>query len=309
MPDFLLRAMTDADRDAVASLIFQSINAWYQAAGKGPRFPAGPTSTCLFPDVYEAIDPGCCIVAEDPATHRLAGSCFYHPRPTHISLGIMNALPDYFGQGVARKLLRFITDLADAKKLPLRLVSSAMNLDSFSLYTQAGFVPRAVFHDMVLEAPPQGLAVPVPQESTVRDARLDDVPAMAALELELCHIRRDSDFRYFIENREGIWHMSVIENRAGEIDGFLVSVHHPASHMLGPGVMRTDDDALALIAAELNYHRGRKPVFIVPADRPNLVRSLYGLGAKNIEIHLCQVRGEFKGFSGVAMPTFMPETG
>jgi hypothetical protein len=26
-------------------------------------------------------------------------------------------------------------------------------------------------------------------------------------------------------------------------------------------------------------------------------------------VHLCQVRGEFQGFNGVSMPTFMPETG
>ena len=35
---------------------------------------------------------------------------------------------------------------------------------------------------------------------------------MAALEQEINHIRRDQDYRYFLENRDGIWHTSVIES-------------------------------------------------------------------------------------------------
>ena len=96
----------------------------------------------LFPETYEALDPGCTLVAEHPRTGRLMGSCFHHPRETHVSLGIMNVHPAYFGMGVARRLLRAITDDADARGLPVRLVSSAFNLDSYSLYTRAGFVPE-----------------------------------------------------------------------------------------------------------------------------------------------------------------------
>jgi len=305
--EVILRAMIASDFDAVAGLICDSTNAWYRAAGKPDIFPGGPESTRLFCDVYESLDPGCCVVAEDLATGRLAGSCFYHPRPTHVSLGIMNVHPDFFGRGIARKLLTFITDFADARRLPVRLVSSAMNLDSFSLYTRAGFVPRCAFQDMCLKVPGEGL--PPVAGHLVRPARPDDVTAMSDLEFEISHIRRERDYRYFLANRDGIWQASVVENPAGGIDGFLVSVNHPASNMLGPGVMRTESQALALIIAQLNQHRGRSPVLLVPVDCPWLVRELYKLGAKNVEIHFCQVRGEFAGFDGVVMPTFMPETG
>src|SRR3954451_15272502 len=133
-----LRPMGDADRSELADLICVSTNYWYRASGKPAIFNAGPTATCLFADVYEALDPGCCVVAEDPDTRRLMGSCFYHPRETHVSLGIMNVHPDFAGRGVASRLLRFIPDLADGAAKPVRLVSSAMNLDSFSLYSRAG---------------------------------------------------------------------------------------------------------------------------------------------------------------------------
>ena len=300
-----LRAMRQDEWPAVAELIFRSTNAWYERAGKGAIFRGEPLTCLLFCEVYEDLDPGCCVVAEDEASGRLAGSCFYHPRQTHVSLGIMNVHPDYFGQSVASRLLKFITDFADAKAKPVRLVSSAMNLDSFSLYNRAGFVPRAVFQDILFPVPTSGLG---PIDPRVREARRQDVEQMVALEEQASGIRREKDFAYFIENRRGIWHVSVLDNGQGAIEGFLCSVTHPACNMLGPGVMRTEEAAAALIRAELDRHRGRTPVFLVPSDSPKLIRQVYDWGGKNCEIHFAQVRGRFEPSRGVVMPTFMPET-
>ena len=309
MPDVILRAMGEGDRNEVADLICVSTNFWYRASGKPAIFAAGPAACLLFCDVYEALDPGCCVVAEDPATRRLMGSCFYHPRETHVSLGIMNVHPNYFGGGVAGRLLRFMTDLADRDGKPTRLVSSAMNLDSFSLYTRAGFVPVAAFQDMVIDSPPEQADFVGSLAGRVRTARAEDLPAICDLEWRVSHIRREKDYRHFVANPEGIWHLSVFEGDRGIVDGFLASVAHPGSNMLGPGVATSDEVAEALILAELRHHRGRRPVFLVPADRPRLVRRMYELGARNLEIHFCQVRGRFDPFDGVVMPTFMPETG
>ena len=88
----------------------------------------------------------------------------------------------------------------------------------------------------------------------MRQATLADVQAITALEFEHAHIRRDNDFRYFIENREGIWHASVIESSAGKIDGFLVSIAHAASNMLGPGLAKNPDDAIAYLQTNLEYY-------------------------------------------------------
>src|SRR5579859_3794391 len=189
-----IRAMRSDEKLRVAELIFDSTNAWYQRAGKGPIFRFGPESCLLFCDVYEDLDPGCCVVAEDEASGRLMGSCFYHPRETHVSLGIMNVHPDYFGRGVAGKLLRFITDYADGPGMPVRLVSSAMNLDSFSLYTRAGFTPRSTFQDILFTVPSGGMG----QTPCVRDATLADVEKMVALEEQISGIRRGKDFAYFV---------------------------------------------------------------------------------------------------------------
>jgi GNAT superfamily N-acetyltransferase len=305
-----LRPMNDGDRFEVAELIYASINVWYQKNGKPPIFVGGPRVTEVFYDVYNALEPGCTVVAENPDTGRLMGSCFYHPRKLHVSLGIMNVHPNYFGLGVARALLKHIIDYTDSHGYKaLRLTSSALNLDSFSLYNRAGFVPRYAYQDMFLPVPQEGLKQTTPGVERVRDATPANVPAMAALEMEISAISREEDYRYCLANQLGFWHTAVYENPRGGIDGFIISSAHPAMNMLGPVLARNDEVAAALLLRELDRHRGRAPVFLVPVDHPKLVHQMYAWGAKNCELHFCSVRGEFQPFRGVNMPTFLPETG
>jgi ribosomal protein S18 acetylase RimI-like enzyme len=220
----------------------------------------------------------------------------------------MNVHPACFGRGVASRLLRFVTDFAAREQKPVRLVSSAMNLDSFSLYSRAGFVPRAVFADMVVPAE-RVAGIECADLHRVRPATMMDVSFIAGLEERVSGIRREKDWRFFVENRQGVWHTLVFEGVDGAIEGVLGSVNHPGSQMLGPGVMRSAGAAAALVAAQLKHHAGRSPVFLVPLNEASLVGTLYGWGAKNVELHLLQVLGAYRDAEGVVMPTFMPETG
>lgn len=304
MSDITLRTMVPGDWRDVAELIYLSTNYWYETHGRQAIFRGGAEVALVFCEEYEALDPGCCVLAESHG--RIVGSCFYHPRPSHFSLGIMNAHPNYFGRGVARQLLRFITDKADTAELPVRLVSSALNLDSYALYTRVGFTPRVLYQDMVLPATGPGRCVEGMER--VRDATLGDLAAIVALEGELQQLHREKDYRHFLANATGIWRVSVYENTQGAIDGVLASVAHPGSTMLGPGVARTEDQALALILAELDHHRGQSPVFLVPATCSSLVARLYALGARNCELHVHQIRGTYTPGTGILMPSFLPET-
>lgn len=307
MADLRIRTLQRRDRAAVAALISDSTNQWYQAHGRPPIFAGGAASTELFCDVYEALDPGCCLLAEDPHTGELLGSCFYHPRPTHVSLGIMNVAPGHFGRSVGSRLLQRVIAIADAAALPLRLVSSALNLDSYSLYTRAGFAPRTLYQDMRLPLP-QVAAATAQGLDRVRPARERDLDAIVALGTAIEGLARERDFRFFLDNPGGIWHVSVYETLAGRIEGCLASVVHPGSTMLGPGFCRDQQQAAALILAELQQRRGAEPVFLVPAHCAELVARLYGWGARNCELHVHQVRGAWREPDGVSMPTFMPET-
>ncbi len=202
-----LRAMRDDDWSEVADLVYVSLNYWSVANGRPALFAGGPAATRLFCQVYEALDPGRCLVAESAETGRLTGACFYRERETHVSLGIMSVHPIYFGQGIGKQLVEHITGFADDVGKPLRLISSAMNLDSFSLYTKAGFVPRLTYQDLLLAVPEGGLGRSPAELERVRTARPDDVQAMAAVERELAGISRVKDYEHFIENQEGFWHV------------------------------------------------------------------------------------------------------
>jgi GNAT superfamily N-acetyltransferase len=309
MSDLSLRTATPADFDAVAELIHVGTNYWYETHGMGKIFSGSVSAARIFTDVYEELDPGCCLLAVDSNTGRIAGSCFYRVRPTHVSLGIMNAHPAYFGRGAARKLLAEIIAIAEQQNKPVRLVSSALNLDSFSLYNRAGFVPRQLFQDMILPVPESGLSAPAPDGiAQVRVATPDDVKRIVALEEQIQGIKRPGDWTYFIENSSGIWHTVVYEAPGGKINGALSSVGHPGSNLIGPGVATDASVMTPLLWAQLNFHRGTTPVFLLPATETQLVQTAYTWGAKNCELHVSQCHGEWFEPTGVMMPTFMPES-
>lgn len=300
--------MTPADRDAVAELICVSTNHYYQTRGRPAIFGCGDEVTGVFFDVYESLDPGCGLIVENEKTGRLMGSCFYHPRETHVSLGIMNVHPNHAGKGVARALLDRILAIADEQRKPTRLVSSALNLDSFSLYNRAGFTPRAAYQDMLISVPAQGLEADAPMKDRVRPARVDDVKKIGDLEQELAGIRRDKDYRFFIDNALGFWRSAVLESPGGRLEGFLASSLSGGCNMIGPGFARSAEGAIGLIAWHLDQHRGRTPVVLVPVEARAIVEWMYKQGARNCEIHFTQVRGAFTPFSGINLPSFLPET-
>jgi len=301
--------MSSGDRPEVASLIQVSLNFWYRLHGRPPIFSGDPTAADVFFEVYHALEPGCGIVARDTASGLLAGSCFYHPRPHHVGLGIMNVHPNYFGTGAASALLRYIIEVADRQGKPVRLTSSALNLDSFSLYTRHGFVPRHLFQDMVLPVPAGGLKLADAGASRIRDATLDDVAGMAGLELAVSGISRELDYRFAIENPLGCFHASVHEGDSGSVDGFILSCAHRSFQMVGPCVARSEREAEALILSELDRFRGRTTLFLLPAEQSALVARMYDRGARNVELHVCQVRGRFQPFAGISTPAFLPESG
>ena len=296
------------DWNEVAQLIHVSLNVWYEKNRGFQLIPCGWEPILLFPRVYESLDPGCCVLVEETTSKRIAGSCFFHPRSTHVALGIMNTHPDFFGNGIASRMLRYIIDVAKQQKLPVRLVSGATNVDSFSLYNKAGFVPTRFFQDMTVKVPESGFDVDAPPGWTFREATVDDIPQIVALEKELSHIEREKDYRFFLRNEGNIWHMSVITGPNGELGGFLASVKDPGSHMLGPGLAREEALAAALIRGELNFRRGHQPVWLVPSCSRALVEAMYAIGAKNCELHISQVLGDYTPETGIVLPTFMPET-
>lgn len=301
-----LRDLQESDFDEVAGLIHGALATWYRVNLNSERFGEDASLFRAFPELYEGLDPRCAVVMEGDG--RLAGVVFYHPRETHWGVGIVATHPDFAGRGVARRLMEEV--IGRAGGMPLRLVSSAMNLDSFSLYTRLGFVPQRVYQDLVLRVPEGGLGLAGNDGLRVRRAEMADVERMADFELGLSGIRREKDFRHLIGNADGVWRMWLAEGEGGELLGFLGAVLHPGVRMLGPGLAVDERVAGRMLRAVLDAEfRGVEALWLVPADCAELVRECYGMGARNVELHLGSVRGGGALMSGVVFPTFMPESG
>jgi hypothetical protein len=162
---------------------------------------------------------------------------------------------------------------------------------------------------MVITVSDDHLEPQVPGQDRVRDAAPEDVSQMSDLEMEISGIKRELDYRYSIENPRKVLHASVFENDQHGIEGFMISVKHPALTMMGPCVARSEETAIALIRKEMERFRGTRVLMLIPIEKRKMVEQLYTWGAVNVEIHLSQVWGEFQPLKGVSMPSFLPETG
>jgi GNAT superfamily N-acetyltransferase len=309
-PAFVLDTIRAADHDEVARLLHRSLVHWYHSRlNQGDRFGDRPEPFRLIPEVYEALDPGQGIAARDASTGALLGVCFVHPRETHVAVGIVATSPEAAGQGVARAMMRVAIGRAEAAGLPLRLVSSLLNLDSFSLYTRMGLVPHQMFQDLVLDVPEGGMQVPPPEGTgRVRPARPDEAARLADFERDLQGVRRQRDFDFFLRNEVGDWKVRVMEDAGGRLEGFLVASHHPMCGMIGPGLAADEASGAALLWRALDARRGSRAVFLVPCAAAGLVRTLYGWGARNVELHAAQILGPVPSGRGWVFPTFLPET-
>ncbi len=308
----VVRSLSAAEHDAAAQLLHRSLVHWYESRlRQGARFGDRAEPFRIFPDVYAALDPGEALAAFAPDSGALLGVNFVHPRETHVSVGIVATDPAAQGRGVARALLAPVLDRARQLGRPARLVSSLLNLDSFSLYSRLGFVPHTIFQDLALSVPAAGFGAPRPPGAD-RVRRVTD-PAEAArladLEFALQGIRRERDYAFFIRNPVGDWRLWAVEDASGRLDGVLAASHDPRFVMLGPGAARTEEAAAALLWRALDAMRGLSPVFLVPSQARGLVQQGYGWGARNVELHVAQTTGPLTATTGIAFPTFLPESG
>ncbi len=302
-----IRTMQRDEWSEVAALIHASTNKWYMDKYGFEIFQCSVEDVeALFCKVYEDLDPNSCLVADVDGV--IAASCFYHPRETHDSLGIMNVHPDYFGQQLGKKLLQAIIEKSlDAGK-QLRLISSTMNLDSFSLYNKNGFQALFPYQDMLVEVPADGIPVHA-NDQYARPATGSDLEAIVDLELSIHGLNKRKDYQYYLSDQDNIWELLVYDD--GDIKGALVSVKHPASNIVGHGIMQDAEVAKALIYRSLNRYRGMTPLVIIPADNKELVQGMYAIKAKNCELHVIQAFNppNTDRPNGVVIPTFMPENG
>jgi GNAT superfamily N-acetyltransferase len=300
-----------ADQDAVARLLHRSLADWYESRLRlGARYGDNYSPFLLFPQVYEALDPGEAVTARDSQSGELIGVCFSHERETHVSVGIVATAPKAWGRGVARQMMEQVLGKAARLRKPVRLVSSLLNLDSFSLYTRIGFAPGAIFQDMLMSVPDTGMTGPVPLGvDRVREAQTGEAARIAGFESSMQGIHREKDFAFFLRNEVGSWRVLVSEQHgSGQLNGFLAMSVHPSFRMIGPGVAADEETAASLLWRALDGFRGRPILFLVPCNATGLVQTAYHWGARNVEMHVVQSTGGHPPAKGIPFPSFLPES-
>jgi ribosomal protein S18 acetylase RimI-like enzyme len=308
-PPVQLSTLHADQHEEVAALLHRSLVHWYETRlGEGHRFGTSSAGFRIFPELYAALDPGEAICAKD-ANGKIRGVCFVHARETHVSIGIVATDPDFSGRGMARRMMEMAMDRAQKQHKPVRLVSSLMNLDSFSLYTRLGFVPGSLFQDIEILVPDIGLPQAPPEGlDRIRLASSTEAGRLADLEFKLQRIRREKDYAFFLNNTSGEWQVWVHENQSGELCGFMVASQHPDWNMIGPGTAVDAQVAEALIWKSLDHRRGKRTVILAPCSATSLVAALYAWGGRNIELHVAQSTAPFEASTGLTFPTFLPES-
>ena len=292
----IFTSLAATEHEAVAELLHRSLAGWYEARlGQGSRFGDRAEPFRLIPEVYAVLDPGEAIAAREANGGTLLGVCFVHPRPTHVSVGLVAVAPEAQGRGVARGLLTRALARADELRVSARLVSSLLNLDSYSLYTRHGFVPEEVYQDVLITVPAGGLGLSPAARSRVASVRvrlagLTEAGRIAAYEHARRGIHRPADHALFLANRVGAWRVWVAEDAAGALTGYLVASVHPHHRAVGPGAVDDETTAEALLLTALDGYRGGSALVLVPAAASRLVACLYALGGRNVELHVAQVR-------------------
>ncbi len=306
---YTLSPVQPADHESVAKLLHRSLVTWYEDHLRaGANFGDSHEPFLLFPQVYQSLDPNEGILArrDDGA---ILGVCFVHPRETHVSVGIVATAPEAAGLGIARAMMEAVIARANDAGKPVRLISSLLNLDSFSLYSRLGFVPHTMYQDMCLEVPETGMSEPAPAGAErVRPARPDEAARLADFEQSMQGIRRQGDHEFFLRNEVGSWQTLVLDGPSGELEGFLTCNNHSFLNILGPGVACDEAAATALLWRALDSQRGRKPIFLLPCAAAGLVRTAYRWKARNIELHAAQILGPAPQTRGVVFATYLPES-
>ena len=260
--------MEPGDAHEVAELVYGSINVWYRDNGHPEiRFQGGPAVAGVFYETYGDLDarrghvvavnrgerPDRGLVLLPPAAD--ARRARDHERPPEL-------LRRGGGQGAPRPRLRLHgrerlpRAPADLERAQPRLVLALHEIRLRPATRLPGHVGRRP-RGGARRLRPRGASACAPRASpTRRRWRRSSSRSRASA--------AGPTTRYAIENARGHWHAAVLEGSEGGIDGYVISSGSQAMNIVGPLVARTEDDAIALLARELDRYRGRAPLALVP---------------------------------------------
>jgi predicted N-acetyltransferase YhbS len=232
MSEVKLRRATADDAGTCARIMWDAFET-FATAHNFPVEPGTPEFTDFQMRAMLSTDGIFGLVAE--RDDEILGSALQDERGAIVGVGPVSVDPAARNSGAGRALMEALLQRSQERDVAgVRLVQTAYNYRSLSLYAKLGFAVREPLS--VFQRPADALAVPA---TTVRQATPDDVTPCD----DLCRQVHGHDRHPEVQGAVDRGMASVVE-RGGEITGYTTGLGY-----VGHAVGRSDDDIIALLGA------------------------------------------------------------
>jgi predicted N-acetyltransferase YhbS len=225
-----IRWATADDAGACARIMWDAFET-FATAHNFPIEPGTPEFTDVQMQAMLSTDGIFGLVAERDGD--ILGSALQDERGAIVGVGPVSVDPRVRDGRVGRVLMEGLLQRCRERDVAgVRLVQTAYNYRSLSLYAKLGFAVREPLS--VFQGSPQAAAVP---GTTVRPAILGDVAACDDLCRQVHGHDRHADVQAAVDRR-----IASVAERGGAISGYTTGLGY-----IGHAVGRTDDDVIALL--------------------------------------------------------------
>ncbi len=222
---------------------------------------------------------------------RLLACNFGDERDEVVGVGPVAVAVDQQGRGFGRRVMESLLERADERGFPsIRLIQSAYNMQSFSLYHKLGFnVTEALA--LVQGRPPAGTS----PEGTTRDYRAADIDACDRLHRDVMGYGRRNDLEAMAR-----FAPPVVVERDGAVAGYLT--RFPGEEVIVTHGVARDEQALRDLVIGTARAASEQLVLFIPVSHAATLRWAMANGFRLRELNTYMVRGEYAPPSGAWIP-------
>ncbi|PQP20847.1 GNAT family N-acetyltransferase [Rhodococcus opacus] len=216
----------------------------------------------------------------------IVGSALQDERGQIVGIGPVSVDPTAPDAGAGRAMMTALLERSrDREVAGVRLVQTAYNYRSFSLYAKLGFAVRELLS--VFQGPPPRSGIP---GTVVRPATPDDIAACD----EICRHVHGHDRHGELQHWVNIGTARVVE-RGGRITGYATGFGY-TWHAVG----NADDDIIALLAGADEY---TGLGFLVPSRNTRLMAWCFGAGLQLVQQSTLMTTGLYNQPQGSWLPS------
>ncbi|MCJ7511275.1 MAG: GNAT family N-acetyltransferase [Dehalococcoidia bacterium] len=200
---------------------------------------------------------------------------------------------EHQGRGLGRMVMEALLEQAEVSGFQsVRLLQTAYNMVSFSLYCRLGFDAKEEIAFLRGRPPDDERTV-----GAIRECTPQDLDALDDLSLDVLGFRRRGDVKTIMP-----FVRPLVVEREGRLVGFVCRFPTPSGILMGPAVARDEEALKDLIVGAARLAPGDlRPV--VPVSCPSLLRWALQAGFSLSELGTLMVRGTYEAPAGASMPS------